>query len=549
MNKHNKKLFFIYFFIFVALLTPISAHAASEIPERIRVGLNYNSVSDIINIYSFSQTSITFINSEENPVSITISKPVKLSFRSDDYYNILKNEAKKIQYIKAVKYEGKILGPYHVQIGDNYPDYESAIKVLNDIKSNIPESYLAFDGEWKVWTGLFLDEKECRENIIAYQSKNNTYNYKLIEPDSKRVQIIDESNNSVFMVYKSKEVKINSEVDSNAANLLEFNNTKYRGSIIVRSQTDGKFTVINDVKLDEYLYSVVGSEVNPTWHMEALKAQAVAARNYTIINMGKHDDSGFDLCSTTHCQAYKGYAKEHERTNIAVKETNDRLLYYGEKLATTFYHSSSGGHTENSENVWNDEIPYIRGVDDPYSLGSPNDSWILELDKAEIKKKLKENNMFIGDIIDINIIETSEFGRALKVEFSGTKGKVVLEKEKVRYLFGTSNLKSIWYNIKTDSDIYIYDISTDSIKVKRPAGLSIISATEQQTVKPTNAKISIKGLFNVKNYNIIPYNYIFDGKGWGHGLGMSQYGAKGMAESGYNYVEILEYYYTGTEVK
>jgi len=283
--------------------------------------------------------------------------------------------------------------------------------------------------------------------------------------------------------------------------------------------------------------------------MEALKAQAVAARNYTIINMGKHNGNGFDLCSTTHCQAYKGYSKEHERTNIAVEETKNRLLYYGEKLATTFYHSSSGGHTENSENVWNDEIPYIRGVDDPFSLGSPNDSWILELDKGEIKKKLEENNMNIGDIIDINIIETSEFGRALKVEFSGTKGKVVLEKEKVRYLFGTSSLKSIWYNIKTDSDINIYDVTTDSIKVKRPAGLSIISTTGQRTVKPANEKISIKGLFNVANYNIIPYNYIFDGKGWGHGLGMSQYGAKGMAESGYNYVEILEYYYTGTKVK
>jgi len=549
MNKYSKKLSIIYFFIIVALLTPISAHAAPDIPERIRVGLNYNSESDIISLNSFTPTSITFLNGEMNPVSIAISKPVKLSFRSDDYYHIVKNEIKKIQYIKAVKYEGKLLGPYHIQIGDNYPDYESAVKLLNEIKPVIPESYLAYDGEWKVWTGLFMDDKECKENITSYQSKSNTYNYKLIEPDSKRVQIIDESNNSVFMIYKSKEININSEDDSNVANMLEFNNTKYRGSISVLSQTDGKFTVINDVKLDEYLYSVVGSEVNPTWHMEALKAQAVAARNYTIINMGKHNGNGFDLCSTTHCQAYKGYSKEHERTNIAVEETKNRLLYYGEKLATTFYHSSSGGHTENSENVWNDEIPYIRGVDDPFSLGSPNDSWILELDKGEIKKKLEENNMNIGDIIDINIIETSEFGRALKVEFSGTKGKVVLEKEKVRYLFGTSSLKSIWYNIKTDSDINIYDVTTDSIKVKRPAGLSIISTTGQRTVKPANEKISIKGLFNVANYNIIPYNYIFDGKGWGHGLGMSQYGAKGMAESGYNYVEILEYYYTGTKVK
>jgi len=548
MNKHNKKSFIVYLFVIVALLFPISIHADLEIPERIRVGLNYNSESEIINISSFSPASITFFNGEENPTSISISKPVKLSFRSDGYYNIVKNEIKKIQYIKAVKYEGKLLGPYHIQIGDNYPDYESALNFLNSVKSSIPESYLVYDGEWKVWAGLFLDEKECKDNIIAYQSKNNN-KYKLIEPDSQRVQIIDESNNSMFMIYKTEEININPIDESNAANLLEFNNAKYRGSIIVRAQADGKLTVINDIELNEYLYSVVGSEVNPTWHMEALKAQAVAARNYTIINMGKHNDSGFDLCSNTHCQAYKGYDKEHERINTAVDETNNKLLYYGDKLATTFYHSSSGGHTENSENVWSDEIPYIRGVADPFSYGSPNDNWILELDKDEIKKKLEENNMNVGDIIDINIIETSEFGRALKVEFTGTKDKVVLEKEKVRYLFGTSNLKSIWYNIKTNSDVNIYDITTDSIKIKRPVGLSIISATGQRTVKPTNEKISIKGLFNVENYSIIPDNYIFNGKGWGHGLGMSQYGAKGMAESGYNYVEILEYYYTGTKVK
>ncbi|WP_372995777.1 SpoIID/LytB domain-containing protein [Lutispora sp.] len=548
MNKHNKKLFIIILMI-IALLFPISVHATTEIPERIRVGLNYNSVSDTININSSSPILITFLSGEENPVSLTISKPIKLSFRTDEYYNIIKNEIKKIQYIKAVKYEGKLLGPYHIQIGDNYPDYESAKKLLNDIKSSMPESFLVYDGEWKVWAGLFLDEKECKENINAYQSKNNSYKYKLIEPDPKRVQIIDDNNNSVFMIYKNQEIKMSPVEQSDVQNLLEFNNTEYRGSICIRTQEDGSLSVINDVKVDEYLYSVVGSEVTPTWHMEALKAQAVAARNYAVINMGKHNDKGFDLCSTTHCQAYKGFVKEHERTNQAVKETNNELLYYEDKLATTFYHSSSGGHTENSENVWSDEIPYIRGVDDPFSYGSPNDSWILELDKGEIKNKLEENNMNIGDITDINIIETSEFGRALKVEFSGTKSKIVLEKEKVRYLFGTSSLKSIWYDIKTDSDINIYDMDTDSIKAKRPIGLNIVSATGQRTVKPSSEKISVKGLFNVENYNITPNNYIFDGKGWGHGLGMSQYGAKGMAESGYNYVEILEYYYTGTKVK
>jgi len=542
-----KNLLIINILIFFLILLPVNVHASFEAPERIRVGLNYNATTDIVNISSTSPAYV--IIDEGNPVSLSTSSPIKLSFRLDGYYNVVKNEIKRIQYVKAVKYEGKLFGPYHIQIGDNYPDYESASKFLNQVKSSISDSYLAYDGEWKIWTGLFLDEKECKEKMSAYQNKYNSFTYKIVEPDSNRVQIIDNKDNSVIMIYKNQEISIKPMDDTNGNNLLEFNNVKYRGNICIKTQENGSLSVINDIELDKYLYSVVGSEVNPTWHMEALKAQAVAARNYALITMGKHDTEGFHLCSTTHCQVYKGYVKEHERTNQAVEETKGKLLYYEDKLASTFYHSSSGGHTENSENIWNDIVPYIRGVEDPYSLGSPNDNWILELNKAEIKKKLEENNMNIGDIIDINIIETSEYGRVKKIDFIGTKNKITLEKEKVRYLFGTSNLKSIWYSIKTDSDINIYDISTNSIQVKRPAGLNVISSAGLSTIKTANGKINVKGLFDVKNYNITPNTYIFNGKGWGHGLGMSQYGAKGMAEQGYNYIEILEYYYTGTKVK
>ncbi|HCJ56194.1 MAG TPA: hypothetical protein DHV55_01475 [Clostridiaceae bacterium] len=124
-----------------------------------------------------------------------------------------------------------------------------------------------------------------------------------------------------------------------------------------------------------------------------------------------------------------------------------------------------------------------------------------------------------------------------------------MEKEKIRTIFGTSNIKSIWYEIKTDSDVNIYDTNSNSIRVKRPQGLHIISASGQATIEPSSKKISIKGLFDVQQYNIMPQTYILNGKGWGHGVGMSQYGAKGMADSGYSFIEILEHYYTGTKVK
>jgi len=547
MRKNIVVLFILIFMITISLANV--AYGMPEIPERIRVGLNYNSSSDNFSINTNSMVSVTLIDGQQKSTSFAIPNPIKMLFRTDDYYNIKNGETKKIQYIKAVKYEGKLLGPYHIQIGESYLDYDSALKSLNSIKPNIPESYLAYDGQWKVWAGLFLDEKECIDQINNYKKNINNFTFSMVEPDPKRVQIVNALNDSIFMIYKSQETEIKVLDDNDVKNLLEFNDTKYRGNLLVRIQEDNRLSVINDVSLNHYLYSVVGSEVSPSWHMEALKAQAVASRNYTIISLGNHTKEGYNLCNTTHCQAYKGYSKEHERTNKAVDETENKLLYYEDELASTYYHSSSGGHTENSENIWSSSVPYLRGVEDPFSLGSPNDTWLLELDKTEIKNKLYENNIDIGDIVDIRIIETSQFGRAIKVEFIGTKDKTVLEKEKIRHIFGTSNLKSIWYEIKTDSDLGIYSLETNSVVVKRPTQLSIISASGLEKINSAREQISVQGLFQIKHYNVLPDKYLFHGRGWGHGLGMSQYGAKGMAERGYSYIEILEYYYKGTKVK
>lgn len=547
MQKYLKFFSIIGIIIISILSSTDFAHASPLIPERIRVGLNYNSLGSDISISSNSPVTLNILDMENKFKSI--QAPSKLSIRIDGYYNIINKEVKNIQYIKAVKYQGDIIGPYHIQIGNSYKDYDSAEKLLKEIRLKIPNSYLAYDRDWKVWNGLYLDEKQCLEKIKELYNKNQSYTYNLVEPDPKRVQIVDYNDSSILMIYKNKEIVIKNSDISNNSNILEFNGIKYRGDIVIRTQENGSISVINDIMFDEYLYSVVGSEVSPTWHIEALKAQAVAARNYAIINIEKHSKDGYDLCNTQHCQAYKGYSKEQESTNLAVAQTNNILLYYDNKLATTFYHSSSGGHTENSENIWSEEIPYLRGVEDPFSYGSPNDTWTKELDRKTIEEKLVENKIDIGEILDINIIETSEFGRAKKIEIIGSKSKFILEKEKIRSIFGSTNIKSIWYEIKTDSDVNVYDMNANSIDTKKLQNLNIISATGQSLIKPSNNKISIKGLFEVQQYNIIPETYVLNGKGWGHGLGMSQYGAKGMADMGYNFVEILEYYYTGTKVK
>lgn len=534
---------FIFSFVSVVYGTP-------KIPEIINVGLNYGSPTfHNINIKSKSPIEIVFKAADDTDEIISFSNPVDLFFRKDLYYNINNGEIKKIQYIKAVKYYGELIGPYHIQIGNIYRDYGSAKLALSSITEKIGDAYLVYDGGWKIWSQLYLDKNQCIEQIKVMEKNLPSAEFTVIEPDDNRIQVVDSYSGKVIFLYTGKKMEIIAKNQDKDPVLLEYNGSNYRGSIILKIQEDGSIGVINRILFDYYLYSVVACESSPSWPIEALKAQAVASRNYAILNIGKHEKGGYDLCNTQHCQVYKGFDREHKNTNEAVEQTKGKLLLYEGELAQTFYHSSSGGHTENSENIWSEMIPYLRGVEDSYSLGSSNDNWVCELDKEVINDKLIENNISIGEVLDIVPLELSEYGRVKKVEFIGSKGSTILEKEKIRSVLGSSNIKSIWYDVKTESDINIFDMNKNDSTIKKPNGLNIVSASGLSKINPNNQTITIKGLFNSKQYNITPKKYTFAGKGWGHGLGMSQYGAKGMAEEGYSYSEILEYYYKGTKVQ
>lgn len=317
----------------------------------------------------------------------------------------------------------------------------------------------------------------------------------------------------------------------------------------MQSLAESDVTLINELPLEQYLYSVVPSEVPAAWHVEALKAQAVAARNYALVTMGRHNAQGFDLCSVEHCQAYNGIGQENSETTEAVNATKGKILTYNGKLVSTYFHSSSGGHTEDIENVWGSSLPYIRGVDDQYGLGSPHDDWTLDMDKAAIKEKLTLSNIDLGEIIDISILEVSSYGRVTKLEIKGTKETKIFEKEKIRSIIGTRSLKSIWYKLKTDADIFVRGSLLGVSESGRALNMYVASAAGISKASSPANKITIKGMSSTKAYNVIPNTYTFNGKGFGHGLGMSQYGAKGMAEAGNNYQKILEYYYQGAKVQ
>jgi stage II sporulation protein D len=334
-------------------------------------------------------------------------------------------------------------------------------------------------------------------------------------------------------------------------------NARYRGSFeILPAQTVP--LLINRLGMENYLRGVVPSEMPASWPMEALKAQAIAARSYAYTQT-QYNDPGVYLEMTVASQVYGGISKETARTNLAVKETADMYATHNNIPIHAFFHSSSGGHTENSENVWTSTIPYIRGVVDPYDKHPKNThyGWEATGKATTISQKLKltSNQILTG----IKVIERGPSNAAKQVSASiynkTTKtsstitvvSNLIKSPDSLRSFFGTS-LKSIKFNVYSDSEVKIKMADGTEEKSTSLLGYKLQEA-DGSTTYIEDLNLPVKTSTETVSVKTSPSTYRFKGDGWGHMLGMSQWGAYGMADAGFTYDQIIKHYYTGVEIK
>lgn len=266
---------------------------------------------------------------------------------------------------------------------------------------------------------------------------------------------------------------------------------RYRGILEVRPQL-GSLTVVNEVELEDYLYGVVPAESIPSWPLESLKAQAVAARTYAIAHRGQFASLGYDLKASVASQVYGGMAVEKPSTDRAVDETRGQILTYQGKVIDAFYSDCTGGYTESCSGVWGQDLPYLRAVPD-FDQQSPRYTWEARFTPDQVKAALGKIPGTIGDLVSLEATERSYTGRVRRARLAGTQGEVVVPGEKLRFAFG---LRSTFFNAVRQED----------------------------------------------------GSWIFAGRGWGHGVGMSQWGTKGLADMGYTFDQILAHYYPGTQL-
>jgi stage II sporulation protein D len=269
--------------------------------------------------------------------------------------------------------------------------------------------------------------------------------------------------------------------------LMSFNGKLYRGYFLIYPAKEAnKFNVVNIVELEDYLLSVVPSEMPSLWPLESLKAQAIAARSYAIANLGKNERSGFDVKATVEDQVYLGVQTETQATNMAVAATEGLVLKYDGKPISAFFHSSSGGWTDLAEFVWSKPVAYLKSVPD-FDDASPNFSWERKFVPESIEKAFLANGIDLGQILHFDCPLQSEAGRNRFILVTGSKKAKLVTGEGLRKIL---NLPSSSFNIGSKEE-----------------------------------------------------HYVIAGRGFGHGLGMSQWGAKQLAEHGYNAAQILSYYY------
>lgn len=331
--------------------------------------------------------------------------------------------------------------------------------------------------------------------------------------------------------------------------LLLLNGRGYRGTFEITEATHG-FTIINTVPTDRYLVSVLGSEVPTDWHPQALAAQVIAARTYLVKHLGSHGT--YDLEGDERDQAYKGIHGETESTERAVARTAGLIATYRGAVIDAFYSANAGGFTENSENVWVTPLPYLRSVPSPgdavalrSSWGATSYEWTKEFTEPALRRQLERTGVVLGTIQSIDILEKTASGGVVRARVRGTFGTRDILKDSTRWYFSLkSQLFTVQFRPASELEVVAVDDRT------RLGDLGGLGAERTSLVMAAQA-VESDGAFVVTGFKTSHYLYrlpariVFTGKGYGHRVGMSQWGMHGMALSGANYEEILKHYYRG----
>ena len=368
---------------------------------------------------------------------------------------------------------------------------------------------------------------------------------------------------------------------------LVFNERRYRGTLRLLP-AGSAFTLVNVLELEDYLRGVLKNEVSPAWPPEALKTQAIVSRTYALrsisMNKGK---GGYDLGDSFLSQVYRGMNAEDKRTDAAVASTKGMVVLAGGALAFTPFHSDSGGATADASTVWGSSFPYLKGVCETVPSSSPKGNWEVRLSQAAVEEALRDADADVGTLQELRIAECDPFGRVNTLLARGTRGSRTVKSHSFRMAAGSNVIRSTTFSLvppkggaapvspppaasktapSAPSRPSSPDVPTSNTPMSAAEEAQLTALTEQSVfngeelmdmlLHPEKRKGYLVRALRTKRSSApsLPQpafssgtgEYVFRGKGWGHGVGLSQWGAKALAEQGWDHRKILAFYFPGT---
>ena len=557
-KKRNKFLQFAIFLLAVLFVgSSVPARAATvEANPTVRIGLFYGSsalaganlANDVGSGYRFGyfDDSLTFHTlgyTSETAISVVKTQNVyygtNVDWSGSGYYDSQTSDV--------------AVGCYHLQLPQTFTDFTQAAAAAAQYSGGFPAW---IDGVYYVRVGAYLDSASAQ----AAQTALGLTDASVVGTSGAGLSVVRTGTNSVVFQFDSTEglyLAVKPGLDDSVKTQTYFRGCSYFGSFQYR-RSGGDITVVNILPMDDYLQGVIVQEMSPSWPLEALKAQAVCARSYAWgkLQTGKHQSQGFDLCNTTDCQAYVGVATMSDNSRRAVEETSGVYLWYNGSIADqAVYSSHNGGASESAANVWGTEYPYLTGKEDPYEATVAdrisNYNWTVTYTAQELTDLLNSKGYVNSGIVDFRVTKTSPTGYATEITFTDSSGKSWSKTmESCRTFLG---LRSQNYTVSGGSGGSGYTVNGSGSLGSLSGAYAVDGSgttgalTEGQVyVIGGDGTVSQASPSSAAGSSDV---FTITGSGWGHGVGMSQWGAYAMAQQGYTYEDILKFYYTGIEVR
>jgi stage II sporulation protein D len=354
-------------------------------------------------------------------------------------------------------------------------------------------------------TGFAQTQKNVR---VAVLQDASSFGLKVLGPyeiiDSVSKKVLSSGHNLKTTVTTFRNMILMGSVSTNTPKIfiktqgtepIVIDGRRFRGNLELIKKDSG-LVVVNHIELEDYIRGILYHEASHYWPMEALEAQAIVSRSYAVYEMQENKLRDFDLTSDTYSQVYGGSTSERERTNKAVDLTLGKIIMYRGEVIPAYFHATCGGHTEDASMLWNINLAPLKGVVCDFCKDSPHFNWHYVLTLKEIEQSLSAAGVKIKNLKDIAILGKDNSGRITDLNLVSPEKELKISAKDFRNIIGPNIIRSTNFTI-----------------------------------------------------NIVKNDVVFEGFGWGHGVGLCQWGAYFMAKQGYTIEQILQYYYPGTDVK